>query len=108
MSNSCDSAAVVVVCIMFMALAVPADVAKSIAGMRALSSYGTPVPELVPVPPTLRVDTSGIEGESSSCCRFFSSVDRRLAERLSLDASDVESGELRSMDEAISVNRGII
>lgn len=34
----------------------------------------------------------------------MSSVERRLAERLSLDASDVESGELRSMDEAMSVS----
>lgn len=93
---------------MFMALAVPADEAKSIVDMRALSSYEAPVPELGPAPPALWLDTSAIAGVSSSCCRFFSSVERRLAERLSLDASDVESGEFRSMDEAISAKRNII
>lgn len=97
---------------MFMALAVPAEEAKSIAGRRALSSYilPPPVPMLAPdppVPPALPPvlnSTSIIEGGSNNCWRFLSSVERRLAERLSLDASDVESGELRSMDEAMSVS----
>lgn len=47
--------------------------------------------------------TSGIVGVSTSWCRFFSSVERRLADKLSLEASDVDSGELRSMDDAMSV-----
>jgi len=42
---------------------------------------------------------------STSWCRFFSSVERRLADRLSLEASEVDSGELRSMEEAMSVGR---
>lgn len=79
---------------MLMALAVLADVAKSTAGRRTLSS------KLPPAVMLLR--TSGMEGVSTSWCRFFSSVERRLAERLSLEARDVDSGELRSMDDAMS------
>jgi len=81
---------------MLMALAVLAEEARSTAGRRTSSNWA---------PAARLLSTSGIEGVSTSWCRFFSSVERRLADRLSLEASEVDSGELRSMEEAMSVGR---
>lgn len=41
-------------------------------------------------------------GFSKSGCRLRNSEERRLVDRLSLDANDVDSGELRSTEEAMS------
>lgn len=87
-----------------------ADEAKSNAGTLSPSVIFTPV--LTPKTLILvlqfvvvvEVDVAVISdmGVSTSCCRFLNSEDLKLVDRLSLDASEVERGELRSTDEATS------
>lgn len=50
------------------------------------------------------VPTSVI-GFSTSCCKFLSSEDLKLVDKLSLDAKEVDKGELRSTDDATSIDK---
>lgn len=55
---------------------------------------------LLIVDPVVATDVTEV---STNCCRFLNSDDLKLVDRLSLEANDVDKGELRSTDEATSI-----